>query len=161
MSTPSAFKSAVSAVALTLSSSAFAQSVVTDYFDGRLYPAHVTAVNFEPKYEGQVLSPQRLTAQEPITIDYWRVSLKAQMQVLFGEHVANSKRQKPVWGVIIHIGCLGPGETEQRHCVLVLNKGSRETQCLLIVHEVSGLHDDPHRVKITCPKSIELAAAPH
>ena len=149
---------AISAVALTLSSPAFAQHVVTDYFDSRLYPARVSAVNFESTYVGQTLAPQRLTAQEPLIIDNWRVSLKPQMQALFGEHVANSKRQKPVWGVIIHIGCLGPGETAPRHCVLVLNHGGNNNQCLLIVHDIGGLKDDPHRIKIGCPRSIELVA---
>ena len=149
MASPIAVKVTVCVVALTLSSPTFAQNVVTDYLDSRLYPAHVTAVNFES---------QRLAAGAPIVIDNWRVSLKVQMQTLFGEHVANSKKQKPEWGVIIHAGCVGPGETEQRNCVLILKRGGHEIECRLVVHDVAGFNDNPQHIKINCPRSIELAA---
>lgn len=141
---------ALAAAALALPSAALADGPVAQYFDARLYPAHVSAVNFG--------STQRLAAGHPIMIENWRVVLKPQMQVDFALHQATGRHA--LWGVLIHASCFGPGDQTPKICYLMLGENIGNyltTRCHLAVHGERGHHDNPVSVQIGCPTSLEFS----
>jgi hypothetical protein len=142
-------KYALAAMAMALPWPALADGPVAQYFDARLYPAHVSAVNFG--------STQRLAAGHPIMIDNWHVVLKPQMQVDFGLHQATGRHA--LWGVLIHAS-FGPGDQTPKICYLMLGENIGNyltTHCHLAVHGERGHRENPDSVQIGCPTTLEFS----
>jgi hypothetical protein len=128
-----------------------ADPVVT-YVAPGLYPARMTALNFDAWMDGQTATPQRLVAGHAITVKEWSVVLKANRMADFVLTKPYAARQQ--WVVRVRAACTATGNAASVDCALILARKGGIPDCALMVS------DPPVRkrkkIVIECPRSVEF-----
>jgi hypothetical protein len=131
-----------------------ADPVVT-YVAPGLYPARMTALNFDAWMDGQTATPQRLAAGQAITVKEWSVALKANRMAEFVLAKPYGARQR--WVVRVRAACTATANAASVDCVVILARKGGIPDCALMVPD--PLVRKRKKIVIECPRSVEFESS--